>query len=79
MAVRIDESWDHRFSAQVNALGTRACQSPDIRIGTGCQKSAARERYSLGMRIGGIHGVDITVPENKLRLNGPRMRQRTGA
>jgi len=79
MAVRVDESGDDRFSAQVDALGTRACQSPDIRIGSGCQKSASGERHCFGMRIGGIHGVDIAVPENKLRLDGTGPRQRTVA
>jgi hypothetical protein len=70
MAVGVDESRDHRFPAQIDALGACIRQAADIGIGPGCEKSAAGERHCFRVRIGGIHGVDIAVPKNELRLDG---------
>ncbi len=79
MAVGVDKSRDHRLAAQIDALRTRRGQAADLLIRSGRKEPPAGDRYRFGVRIRRVHGMNISVPEDQLRLAGRSSREGAGA
>src|SRR5262249_6230202 len=68
MGMRIDEARSDRFSAEVNLADVGASKIQHIGIAAHGEKSATRNCHGLRARLPVIHGQDIAVVKNQLRL-----------
>src|SRR5205807_8018935 len=68
MRVRVDETRQYRFSAEIDLSNARRCQIDHVRVFSNGEKSAARYSDSFCNGFGGIHRHDVAVMQNELRF-----------
>src|SRR5882762_6350694 len=68
MRVRVDETWQHGLSAEIDLSNARRREIHHVRIFANCEKPAMRYRHSFSNRVGWIHRHDVAVMQNEFRF-----------
>jgi hypothetical protein len=66
MSVRVNETWEDRFLAQVDFAAAARREMQDIVVRAHCNKSAFAEGNGLGASETGINGPEIAVVEDEI-------------
>src|SRR5947207_13348135 len=68
MRVRVNETRDDSFSAEVDFLGSGTSKIQNVGIAPHGKKSASRNSHGLGARLPVIHRPNVSVIKDKFRL-----------
>src|SRR2546430_16376848 len=68
MRVRVNETRDDSFSAEVDFLGSGTGKIQNVGIAPHGKESASRNSHGLGARLPVIHRQDVAVIKDKFRL-----------
>src|SRR5205809_548523 len=68
MRVRVNETRDDSFSAEVDFLGSGTSKIQNVGIATQGKKSSSRNSHGLGARLPVIHRQNVSVIKDKFRL-----------
>ncbi len=77
--MRVDEPWDNRAAREIYFRGARCRQCIHFFIGTHSQEPAVGDGNCLSAWLRRIHGQDVCVQQNKLRLALTQREQRQGS
>ena len=66
MSVRVNETWEDRFLAQVDFAAAAGREMQDIVVRAHCNKSPFADGNGLGARQTGISAPEIAVVEDEI-------------
>ena len=76
MCMRVDKPGYNRAASKIYFRSTRCRQSIHFFIGTHSQELVVGDGNRLDARLRGIHGQNVCVQQNKLRLAATQREQR---